>query len=182
MRWGRVARISAISLLVLLLAWFVGGFFVIVRPHVNHPQHADAIVVLGPPDDNGRIDTAVAMIEKHLAPNLVISVESAKQRNAKRLCTAPQEGFTVTCFQPHPSTTRGEAEQVKRLARQHGWKSIIVVTSTYHISRARMIVKRCFDGRLYMVAARRDISIGSWTFQYFYQAAGYVKAFLQSGC
>ena len=169
-------------MLVLVLIWLVGGYFVVVRPHVNHPQQSDAIVVLGPPDDNGRIDTALALIDKHIANNLVISVGSPEQFHAKHLCTTPQQGFSVTCFEPDPATTRGEAEEVKRLASQHGWKSIIVVTSTYHISRARMIVKRCFDGKLYMVAARRGISLWTWGYQYLYQTAGYTKAFLLTSC
>ena len=181
-RWGRVAAITGLTLLVLFVAWVVVGYFVIVRPHVNHPTHADAIVVLGPPDDNGRIDTALSMIDKHVASYLVISVESERQHAAKHLCTQPQHGFTVTCFRPEPATTRGEAEEVERLARAHGWRSIVVVTSTYHVSRARMIVKRCFHGAVYLVAARRGISIGTWGYQYLYQTGAFVKAFLQSGC
>jgi hypothetical protein len=181
-RWRRVARITGLSVLVLFVVWLVGGFFVITRPHVNHPVHADAVVVLGPPDSNGRIGIAESLINEHVAPNLVISVMSDKQRRAKHLCTERQNGFTVTCFRPSPATTRGEAEQVRRLARQHGWKSIIVVTSTYHVSRARMIFKRCFDGQLSVVAAGRGISLGTWAYQYAYQTAGYVKALLQRGC
>jgi uncharacterized SAM-binding protein YcdF (DUF218 family) len=107
---------------------------------------------------------------------------SERQRQAKSLCTAPQEGFNVTCFQPHPATTRGEAEQVRDLARQHGRTSVVVVTSTYHVSRARMIFQRCLDGRLFVVAARRDISVFTWVYQYLYQTGAYVKAVLQPGC
>lgn len=167
---------------MLFVVWLVGGFFVIARPHVNHPVHADAVVVLGPPDSNGRIGIAETLINEHVAPNLIISVASEKQRRAKHLCTERQNGFTVTCFRPSPATTRGEAEEVRRLAQQHGWTSIIVVTSTYHVSRARMIFKRCFDGQLSFVAARRGISLGIWAFQYAYQTAGYVKAFLKTDC
>jgi uncharacterized SAM-binding protein YcdF (DUF218 family) len=180
--WRRIARISGISLLVLFLVWVVGGYFVLVRPHVNHPQHADAIVILGSLDENNRVETALALLSKHVASTLVISVPAGDQRAAQDLCTKPQAGFTVACFRPDPATTRGEAEEIRRLASQHGWKSIVVVTSTFHISRARMIVKRCFDGRLYMVAARKGISFGRWVYQYFYQTAGYVKAFLHRGC
>jgi uncharacterized SAM-binding protein YcdF (DUF218 family) len=181
-RWGRVTKITGLSLLALFVVWLVGGFFVVVHPHVNRPRHVDAVVVLGPPDANGRVDTALSLINQHLAANLVISVTSERQRQAKHLCATPENGFKVFCFLPDPATTRGEAEEIRRLVRAHGWKSIIVVTSTYHISRARMIVDRCFDGQLYMVAARHGISFGTWVYQYFYQTAGYIKAFTQSGC
>jgi uncharacterized SAM-binding protein YcdF (DUF218 family) len=59
---------------------------------------------------------------------------------------------------------------------------VVVVTSTYHVSRARLIFDRCLDGRLYLVAARRHISLGTWAYQYLYQTGGYVKAALQPDC
>ena len=181
-RGKRALLISGIGLAVLFVAWLIAGYLVIVDPTVNHPEHADAVVVLGPPDENGRVDTALDLVHRGVTSNLVISVMSERQRQAKSLCTAPQVGFTVTCFQPHPATTRGEAQHVRDLARQHGWRSIIVVTSTYHVSRARMVFDRCLDGPLYLVAARRHISIFNWTYQYLYQTGAYVKAALQSGC
>ena len=70
--WGRVARISGISLLVLFLVWVVGGYFVFVRPHADHTRHADAIIMLGAPDENNRIETALALLNKHVASTLVI--------------------------------------------------------------------------------------------------------------
>lgn len=166
----------------LLVVWLVVGYLVIADPTVNHPRHADAVVVLGPPDNNGREDMALSLIGQHVATNLVISVGSKRQRQAKPLCTARQDGFSVTCFQPHPATTRGEAEYVRDLARQHGWTSLVVVTSTYHVSRARMIFERCLDGTLYVVAARRDISPVTWAYEYLYQTGAYIKAALQQGC
>lgn len=178
----RALLISGIGLAVLFVAWLIVGYLVIVDPTVNHPEHADAVVVLGPPDANGRVDTALDLINRGVTSNLVISVVSERQRQAKSLCMQPQDGFSVTCFQPHPATTRGEAEHVRDLARQHGWHSIIVVTSTYHVSRARWIFHRCIDGPLYLVAARRHIGIFDWAYQYLYQTGGYIKAALQSGC
>jgi uncharacterized SAM-binding protein YcdF (DUF218 family) len=179
-RWWQWAALAVGALLV---AWLVVGYLVIADPTVNHPpRHADAVVVLGPPHNNGRVDTALSLIRQHVAANLVVSVTSDWQRRTTPLCTAPQDGFSVTCFTPHPATTRGEAEHVRDLARQHGWTSVVVVTSTYHVSRARMIFDRCFDGSLYMVAARRGISVFAWAHQYLYQTGAYVKAVLQPGC
>ncbi|HEY3717268.1 MAG TPA: YdcF family protein [Jatrophihabitantaceae bacterium] len=181
-RGKRIAAGAGIGALVLFVAWLIAGYLVVVDPTVNHPEHADVIVVLGPPDNNGRVDTALDLIHRHVASNLVISVMSERQRQVKHVCTDPQDGFTVICFQPHPATTRGEAEHIRDLARQHGWRSVVVVTSTYHVSRARVIFHRCLDGPLYLVAARRGISWLTWGYQYLYQTGGYVKAALQSGC
>jgi hypothetical protein len=181
-RGKRIALSAGIVVLVLFVAWLIVGYLVIVDPTVNHPKHADAIIVLGPPDENRRLETAMALIDDHVATNLVISVTPESQRQVNHLCTDPQDGFTVTCFQPDPGTTRGEAEHMRNLVRQHGWRSVVVVTSTYHVSRARFIFDRCLDGPLYVVAARHGISPLKWGYEYLYQTGGYVKAALQSGC
>jgi hypothetical protein len=35
---------------------------------------------------------------------------------------------------------------------------------------------------VYMVPARKGISVGRWIYEYFYQTGGYVKAILHGGC
>ncbi len=40
-----------------------------------------------------------------------------------------------------------------RLARERGWHTIVVVTSRYHVRRARMLFRRCTRARLEFVAA-----------------------------
>jgi uncharacterized SAM-binding protein YcdF (DUF218 family) len=42
---------------------------------------------------------------------------------------------------------------VRDLAARRGWRSVVVVTSTYHARRAQLLLGRCFDGRLQIVAA-----------------------------
>jgi uncharacterized SAM-binding protein YcdF (DUF218 family) len=181
-RGKRILLISGISLLVLLVGWLTFGWLVIGNPKVDRPTHADAIVDLGGPEDNGRLEVAEGLLDAHVANQLVISLNSPEQRHAYHLCIHPPIGITVTCFQPHPSTTRGEAEEVRRLAQQHGWTSIVVVTATFHVSRARLIFRQCFTGKLYMAAGRRDIGLITWAYQYVYQTAAFIKAVLQSGC
>ena len=70
-------------------------------------------------------------------------------RRRERLCAAHRyAGARVVCFTAVPFSTRGEAETVARLARARGWHSVVVVTSTFHITRAHMLFRRCFHGRL----------------------------------
>ena len=39
---------------------------------------------------------------------------------------------------------------MKKIAARHGWNSLLVVTSTYHIYRARLLFGRCFDRRTHL--------------------------------
>jgi uncharacterized SAM-binding protein YcdF (DUF218 family) len=81
---------------------------------------------------------------------------------ANRLCTSRQR-FKVVCPRPDPDTTRGEARMVAILAERRGWRSVVVVTSTYHARRARLLLRRCFDGQLQVVAAApREPRFRTW--------------------
>jgi uncharacterized SAM-binding protein YcdF (DUF218 family) len=123
-----------------------------VWPVTDDPGRADAVVVL----DGGsgeRLDEARALMERDVAPTLAISAgRELDPDEADGLCSRPQQ-FEVVCFTPTPDSTRGEARALATLAREHGWTDVVLVTSTYHVTRARLLVERCFDGRVDVVAA-----------------------------
>jgi uncharacterized SAM-binding protein YcdF (DUF218 family) len=99
----------------------------------------DAIVVLaGSPDD--RLPEGLALVRRHVAP--VLYVSDGERQASRSLCdrTAP---YRVLCLRPEPYSTRGEAETVARVARDRGWRQILVVTSEYHVRRARLLFDRC---------------------------------------
>jgi hypothetical protein len=100
----------------------------------------------------------------------------------ERICSDPRPGPTVICFDPEPPTTRGEAREIRDLAARHGWESVAVVTPTYHVTRSRFVVQRCFPGRVVMVDADVPISAGRWVYHYAYQTVGFVKALGERGC
>ena len=100
---------------------------------------ADAIVVLG--GRANRLPVALRLWRDGVAPTLVVF-------NA----TAAGEGEHLY-LRPDPYTTRGEARATARLARDRGWRSIVVVTSSYHAPRARLIFRRAFDGEVRMATA-----------------------------
>jgi uncharacterized SAM-binding protein YcdF (DUF218 family) len=62
-------------------------------------------------------------------------------------------GARVVCFDAVPFSTQGEARTVARLARTERWSSVVVVTSTFHVTRAKMLFRRCYLGRLDVVGA-----------------------------
>jgi uncharacterized SAM-binding protein YcdF (DUF218 family) len=177
-RW--LLRIG-VGLLVVIVLWLGVCYQVLQHPTVDKPTPADAVVVLGGPTDN-RMTAALSLLSQGLSHQLVVSGADRNLHLSWATCQSPPAGVTVSCFHPDPSTTRGEAEFVGRLATEYGWRTIIVVTSRYHVSRARLIFDRCFSGRIEMVAGHENVSFTDWAYQYVYQSAGYLKAFTHQSC
>lgn len=169
-----------VVLAVLLIAGVVGGLPVYVWPQVDPLRHADAVVVLGgPPPD--RYPFGIQLHESGWAPMVFWSNPDASE-GYTRYCARHEVDSNLHCFVPDPPTTKGEAQELRRLAAQYGWRSVIVVTFRPHVSRARYILEQCFDGELIMVESPAQISFSEWAFQYMYQTAGYVRAVFQPGC
>ena len=175
--------IRGLALLVCLFTAFAAaGLQLYVHPQVDQLRRADAVVILSGPF-HGRYPFGFDLARQGWAPNLVISNPSGKDnRRLTNYCAAPHAEFTVHCFVPDPPTTKGEGRQLRRLAQQYGWHTVIVVTFRPHISRARFILEHCFDGDLVMVASPARISASRWAFEYLYQTGGYARAVIQPGC
>jgi uncharacterized SAM-binding protein YcdF (DUF218 family) len=125
-----------------------------VAPRADPPVPADAIVALDG-DRPRRLAAAVALASTGLAPVLVVVRGEAV---APELVTAAALPFELLSFVPDPSTTRGEARAVARLARARGWRRILIVTSMYHLTRARLIFRRAVACELRFVSAGCDRS------------------------
>lgn len=180
-RFRRFRLLVKVVLAVLLL-WLAACFLVVAEPSVNSPVRSDAILVLGPPLVDGRLDEALRLAEQHYAGTVVISIGWAKGRQRIPACANDNPAYQVICFEPNPTTTRGEAEEIGSLARAHHWSSVLVVTSKYHVSRARLIVRRCLPGTVRVVAVNSGMSVGDWLYQFAYQTGGFAKAFLHRDC
>lgn len=156
-----------------MLAWMV------VSPPTTVPAAADAVVLLS--GDGGRLPEALHLMDLDVAPTLVF-VGEPDILAVVDLCRDAQR-FEVVCLKPSPDTTQTEAQATGELARARRWKSIVLVTSRYHLTRARLLFNRCFDGTVYPVGdpprygpsfARRQI-VHEWL--------GLVHAtFLARGC
>src|SRR5690606_18214088 len=84
---------------------------------------------------------------------LVVSTGPNRAMDRFGIRCGDNDGAEVVCFQPDPDRTVGEARHVGALARGRGWARIAVVTSTYPVTRARLLFRRCVDGEVVMVAA-----------------------------
>lgn len=124
---------------------------------------ADAVLVLA--GAKSRLPVALDLVERGVAPVLVISDGlDPRWTQANRLCRFGDPA-RVVCVRPEPYSTRGEARLAARLARERGWDSLAVVTSRFHLFRARRLLERCFAGELALVGSpnpglRLPVAIG----------------------
>lgn len=171
------------TLLALVVVWAVWASAVIQTPRVDQPSTVDAVLVLGGVGGPQRSEVALDMAADGLTHTIVFSIPvGGEDYLARRTCQSPPAGVEVICFDPNPSTTRGEARKLEQLASERGWSRVAVVTSAYHISRSRMIVERCYSGTLLMLKSHESVSPLTWAYQWIYQTAGYVKAEILRGC
>ncbi len=112
---------------------------------------ADAVMVLA--GQKSRLPVAVELVSRGVAPVLVISDGlNPNWPEANRLCR-DRDPERVVCIRPDPYSTQGEARLAGRLARERDWDSLVVVSSRFHLLRARQILERCFRGELDLVGA-----------------------------
>jgi uncharacterized SAM-binding protein YcdF (DUF218 family) len=136
---------ALVAVVVLVVAVVAVNLRLFVFPPSSTPAHADAVVVLAG-GDGERLDKGLELVRDGVASNLVVST------GPNELCSTAHD-FAVFCFLPDPNDTRGEAEAVGRIAAREGWQHLVLVTSDYHATRARLLLERCFSGTLDVSAA-----------------------------
>lgn len=147
-------------------------------------RKVDAIVVLGGEHD-GREQYGIDLARAGWSTNVVLSNPYGHaDRTMQELCDTRIGDVTVMCEIPAPSTTRGEAMFTERLSRERGWKSVIVISWGYHLTRSRYIFDNCYSGGTVMRAVPREYRYGpaDWELIYLYQFVGTAKAAIQGTC
>ena len=147
-----------LAVLALVLALAVAGGWLLVRPAPDPPGQADVLLVLA--GGRGEREAAGARLaQAGAAPVLVFSDGGRAGSSSGRLCLQRFEGVRVLCLHAEASTTRGEARAFAELAGREGWRSVTVVTSSYHRHRAGLLVDRCFPGTVHTVGAFPDRAV-----------------------
>jgi uncharacterized SAM-binding protein YcdF (DUF218 family) len=163
------------------LAFIALTFFWFVAPAVADIEEvgpADAVVVfVGDPD---RLDTAVELMERGAAENLVIpNGRSGETRTA----VCDESEFNVFCPDTETIDTQGEARAIGQIAEQQGWSSLIAVTSRYHVHRATYQLATCYDGAITAVAAETELGRRELLRKIAHEWAGTLAAMtIQRGC
>jgi uncharacterized SAM-binding protein YcdF (DUF218 family) len=131
---GMLLKVMA-GLAILYAAGFV--LFVLTLPHAKSPdQRADGIVALT--GGNARVDAAVALLERGAGRRLLITgVHPTTTKAELRLLSHGGHRFDCCTDLGHAAAdTRGNAEEAAVWAREHRYKSLIVVTASYHMPRS----------------------------------------------
>lgn len=150
-----------------------------IWPTTGVPAHVDAIVVLGGPQAEQRLDLGLRLASEGKAPYVLVS--EGWINPTPSLCQAHHATFTVICWNPVPGTTQGEAEFVGQITRQHGWRSVVLVTTPDQAWRAQLRVSRCYTGQIYSMTTALPLS--QWPYELAYQWASAFRAeVLQRGC
>jgi len=135
-------------------------------------EKSDAIIMLS--DDNFYADRATRAAElyrQNLAPMVVASgIRLRPYAGISELMTHDliERGVPKEHIIPFPQdadNTREEADALKTMVQQKGWKRVIIVTSNYHTRRARLIFRKVFpsDIKVEMASARDgDFDPANW--------------------
>jgi uncharacterized SAM-binding protein YcdF (DUF218 family) len=156
---GRARRIRLPLAAVVMVALFAaasGRLF--VWPATDPPERADAVVVFA--GKRERLAEGIRVVRAGMAPVLVISDGGRPRSRAARTCRNPPADLRVVCVTPERSSTAAEAAAFAGLADRQGWRSLVLVTSTYHVRRAGLLLDRCFAGEVATVAAPRRGGVG----------------------
>jgi uncharacterized SAM-binding protein YcdF (DUF218 family) len=142
-RWIRACLIMAG--LGFLLS--IGGFFSFVnslsRAEPSSLPKGDAIVALTGGTD--RIPDAIGWLAQGHGERLLISGVSTQTSVDQLAQKSPRLKAWLTCcvdLDHQARNTVGNAEETRRWARGKGYRSLVVVTSSYHMPRALLELKR----------------------------------------
>lgn len=132
----------------LLLAGLFGFAHVVGNQAPTGEEHADAIVVLT--GGELRIQAGIRLLAEKRGGRLLISgVNRANSRAVvlKRLATS-KDALMSCCIDIGYSAhdTVGNADETYEWASNHGYRSLVVVTSNYHMPRSLLELSRVLPG------------------------------------
>ncbi len=132
----RIAGLCIATTFLLLGAGFLWFTYSIAPSSPTTLQNADAIVVVT--GKAPRIGDAINLLALGKGQRLLISgVNSTTSKNSLRRMFKGHDAMFTCCvdLDRKALNTRGNAAHSARWARRHNFKSLILVTSTYHMPR-----------------------------------------------
>jgi uncharacterized SAM-binding protein YcdF (DUF218 family) len=139
-------------LLVIALIWAAGlgafGMRVANSTPADDPPNADGIVALTGAA-SVRIEAAVQLLEHGKAQRLLVSGVNPDVTRPELQAVAHDFGRAFNCCVDlgfHAANTQGNARETANWVAYHNYKSLIVVTSDYHIPRAMLELHAAMPG------------------------------------
>jgi len=136
------------GIILLVLVVYAAGFLVFLAELPSAPDgpKADGIVALTGGD--ARLDTAVALLERGAGKRLLISgVDPDTDKETLRHISNGGARFNCCADLGYAAEdTRGNADESAEWAREHDFRSLILVTARYHMPRARQEFSSAMPG------------------------------------
>lgn len=139
-------RAAAVAVIFIVVFWFVGLFVFasgIPQPGPVPPSRTDAIVVLT--GGSGRVGEGLSLLERGLADKLFISgvyrgVDVAALVRAARQAPGPDQWRIALGYSA--DSTSGNARETAEWMRAQGYRSLRLVTASYHMPRSLLEFRR----------------------------------------
>ncbi|MEI9927854.1 MAG: YdcF family protein [Sphingomonas sp.] len=140
-------RVVALIAIVWALGFAV--FMMSLGQPVDPSRKTDAIVVLtGAP---GRIDRGLALMRQGAAPRMLVSGVDPGVRPGELVARYPDAARLFACcidLGREAIDTRSNAEETAAWVRRHGYRTVRLVTSDWHMPRARLELAHLLGGRV----------------------------------
>ena len=139
-----IARLLA-AVAVLYLAGF--GVYLLTMPAPLDGPRTDAIVVLT--GSAGRIDRGLRLLQAHAAQRMLISGVAPEVRASELAHEYKVSAALFRCcidLGHEAVDTRSNAEETADWLRSHDYKTVRLVTSDWHLARAKLELVNALDG------------------------------------
>lgn len=128
----------------LILAWALGfALFAITLPDAADDRKTDAIVVLT--GGSGRIQRGLNLLERGRAKRMLVSgVDRVVKSSELAVATGASKRLFACCIDLGKESvdTRSNADETAKWMRSRGFKSMRLVTTDWHMTRARFELSR----------------------------------------
>jgi hypothetical protein len=165
---------ASLLLLLTLFVLFAPGYLL----SGDIPGHADAVVLFVGPGNEARMDESKVLIKEGHARFLLIPssgevFEVDSVGGLVRITANQSRGDLIrrvrlaANYGKHYENTHIEALEAKRMMKEMGLRSAMLVSSSYHMRRIRMISSRVFDGGTYSITCnparwQREFTAVDW--------------------
>jgi uncharacterized SAM-binding protein YcdF (DUF218 family) len=146
-----IARITSLVLLIYLIG-FVLFAFTLGKPAAASANATDAAIVLT--GGSGRIEHALDVLRQGKAKRLLVAGADPAVRKRDLAARIPQSAKLLQCCVDLGSEsvdTRSNAEEAGRWLAKHRFRSIRLITSDWHMRRARYEFRKALGGKYVVV-------------------------------